>query len=232
MTAAEVFVGDYGQLLGPSVTDYQRRAGLVPDGKIGAQTRSAIIADQRAARDSLWSGFRGSFGLLVRSEGHRPVPYHPTPESGVTLGYGWDLRWQNRADLERIWGGLFAPEDLEPLASALGLAGTAAASWVQQPLGRWYHVAEAAAVRLPQQAEPYWRAAISEWPELVDAPGTAQTAILDACYNAWVGPVRAARDACRAALTHPWRAAAAALEVYPGPRDRRQLEAALMRMGG
>lgn len=210
--------------------EYQAQAGLVADGLRGPMTMASQVADERAKHIAELSSYRGSFGLLVRCEGHRGVPYVPesSATSGVTLGFGWDLAHQSAADLWRIWNGLWHPVSrFEELEGCLGLKGEKARRWLQSHgAGRWWFTQHDAAERLPHQAAPYWLAALREWPALADAPALAQTVLMSVVYSSWTAPVRYVALAFGPAVD--WQEAADRL-AQTGDTPRRKLEADLLR---
>lgn len=54
------------------------------------------------------------------------TPVWPTPESGITIGVGYDLRFVDRAGLVADWGDVLSAGDIERLAGVLQKPGTAA----------------------------------------------------------------------------------------------------------
>ena len=214
-----------------TLREYQAQAGLVADGLHGPMTMASQCADERGRDLAALQSFRGSFGLLVRCEGHRGVPYVPdgSETSGVTLGFGWDLAHQGAADLCRIWSGLWEPrERLVELEECLGLRGAKARRWLQSHgAGRWWHTQYDAAMRLPLQAVPYWLAAIHEWPALVDEPAVAQMVALSVTYSGWLESLRRLRNAAGVGIDWARAADAHSGSFTAGPRQK--LEAELLR---
>lgn len=205
---------------------YQSDSGLGVDGKAGDESRAALVADLQERGGPSW--FLGSYGLLIACEGHVGQPYKPAGEgAGVTVGFGWDLRWQTADAVRRIFARFWTPALLEELCTAVGLAGEDARRWLlAHPPKRWPIPAAEAGAVLPACAAPYWAKAVAECPELVGMPPRVHTVVISATYSLWTGPIRAMRDALRRG---DWDSAAAALESQGGTPARRAREAALLR---
>lgn len=62
------------------------------------------------------SGGRDYYEKVIKSR-----PHWPGYASGITIGFGWDLGYHNRAELERAWRAHLGPTDMDRLAAALGL---------------------------------------------------------------------------------------------------------------
>lgn len=56
-------------------------------------------------------------------------PSHPSENSGVTIGVGYDLRFSKISNLRNDWGAYLTLADLEFLTPALGIKGTAASEF-------------------------------------------------------------------------------------------------------
>jgi peptidoglycan hydrolase-like protein with peptidoglycan-binding domain len=54
------------------------------------------------------------------------TPVWPTPQSGITIGIGYDLQFVNRAGLTDDWGDVLSAGDIDRLAGVLQQAGTEA----------------------------------------------------------------------------------------------------------
>jgi hypothetical protein len=219
--------GTFDPVTDELVRRYQRSSGLDVDGVVGDETSGALVADSE-----LWPGpipFKGSHGLLCAWEGLEAGPYVPfgSDTSGVTVGFGYDMRHQSAADLRRIFAGTWADALLDELCGAVGLKGPAARAWLAaHPPTRWPLTAEQAGRVLPLCAARYWAAAVAECPELPEMPPAVHTVLLSATYSLWVAPVRSMRAALRRG---DWAAAARSLAAQGGDPERRAAEAALLR---
>src|SRR3546814_9187622 len=60
-------------------------------------------------------------------ERHVTMPHFPGEASGVTIGVGYDLRFQEAADFEADWAGILTPAQLASLRPHLGKKGSRAA---------------------------------------------------------------------------------------------------------
>ncbi len=72
--------------------------------------------------------------LITGSEGFEPRVYHPSPASGVTIGYGYDLKSRKKElvvrDLMRVG---VTEKDAKLIAQGVGKTGTAATAFVKDP---------------------------------------------------------------------------------------------------
>ena len=62
----------------------------------------------------------------------KKAPHWPGGQSGVTIGLGYDLGWQSRAQFHADWGGLLTTTQLTRLEAALGKRGEAARQLTQR----------------------------------------------------------------------------------------------------
>ena len=216
------------ELSGAALIKYQADAGLVADGVLGPVTRAALIADEMATHVSDLIGFRGSLGCIIECEGFRGRPYVPrgSAGSGVTLDFGFDLGQQTHADFYRLYGHLWAGQESEWLATAIGWRGVNAQQWLKEhDAARWPITREQAAQILPRAAGPYWGAAVRACPALRDAPARVQTALLSLTYSAWTGPVELMRLAIDRG---DWAHVAETTRKIKGAKARREWEAGLI----
>jgi hypothetical protein len=94
---------------------------------------------------------------------HVAMPHFPGEASGVTIGVGYDLRFQEAADFEADWAGILTPAQMDALRPHLGKKGSDAA------------VAALSNMRIPFHAA--WKVFVSR----ALPRGIAQTA---RCYGA------------------------------------------------
>ncbi len=124
------------------------------DGDFGRGTESAVIEAQLLAGlpatgnadPALWTWLEQqpepsavipteAVTFIVREEvgsrkfydRHVAIPHFPGVESGVTIGVGYDLRFQEPADFEADWAGILTAQQMARLRPHLGKPGSAAA---------------------------------------------------------------------------------------------------------
>lgn len=87
--------------------------------EVSADARPGTRKLSSAARELILrheSGGRAHYEKKLKSR-----PHWPGFASGITIGFGWDLGYHTRADLERVWQPILGPAVTSRLAAALGL---------------------------------------------------------------------------------------------------------------
>lgn len=137
---------------------------------------------------SLLPGFRGDLAWLHAREGHRGVPYWPGGASGVTLDPGLDIHHADWTLVAAVLQPHLSASQFRRLKVArdLGRPGLEAKEAAKR-LSDIRISRELAAELLPQVADPYWRALVKRFPNLVDGPPAAHTALLSLGYNRGAG---------------------------------------------
>ena len=123
--------GDFGGGTEAAVKEAQQLAGLPVTGVADAATW-AWLESQPEPSDSIPIA---AVTFIVNEEvggrkyydRHVAMPHFPGEASGVTIGVGYDLRFQEPADFEADWAGILTPAQLAVLRPHLGKAGSKAA---------------------------------------------------------------------------------------------------------
>lgn len=144
--------GDQGESV-RQLQQWLNRVGamLVSDGDFGIGTERGIkyaqdVASQPVsgrADQALWSWLevqkdpypplhtegvafiaREETGGLAYYEAITRWPHYPGLSSGITIGVGYDLRFNTEADFRQMWGDLLSPDLMEGLSRDIGKAGT------------------------------------------------------------------------------------------------------------
>jgi GH24 family phage-related lysozyme (muramidase) len=79
----------------------------------GARTLSAAARELIVRHES---GGRAFYEQVIKAR-----PHWPAFSSGLTIGFGWDLGFHTRAELEQVWGPRLGAPAVGRLAAALGL---------------------------------------------------------------------------------------------------------------
>lgn len=123
--------GDFGRGTEAAVKEVQELAGLPVTGIVDAATWG-WLENQPEPSDEIPTE---AVTFLVREEvgsrkfydRHTAMPHFPGEASGVTIGVGYDLRFQEPDDFEADWGDILTPAQMERLRPHLGKKGSAGA---------------------------------------------------------------------------------------------------------
>lgn len=123
--------GDFGRGTEGALREAQMLAGLPVTGVADAATW-AWLESQPEPSDVLPTEavtfiVREEVGSRKFYDQHVAMPHFPGEASGVTIGVGYDLRFQEPADFEADWGGILTPAQMDALRPHLGKKGSAAA---------------------------------------------------------------------------------------------------------
>jgi hypothetical protein len=167
-------------------------------------------------------------------------PHFPGAESGVTIGIGYDLRFQGPDNFEADWEGALSPEIIEDLRPCLGKKGSldvvAALGGIRIPFpAAWRVFTKSTLPRYVDQTR-------SAYPQFGGLPDGCRGALVSLVYNrgtALSGESRREMKAIQFRLsTGDFPGVAAEIEamkrLWPnsqGLRDRRDREAELWRKG-
>lgn len=111
------------------------------------------------------------------------MPVWPTPESGITIGIGYDCQFVDRAELAADWGDLLSPDLVEKLAGVLQKVGSAEllamVSAITVPLGA------AMTVFAKRSVPKYLKQVRSIYPQVDDSSlsPAQRTALVSLVYN-------------------------------------------------
>lgn len=168
----------------------QDHLGVPADGLIGPVTLTAI---ERALKiknpDTEYHLVvsQKSIDLITQHEGFRATPYVPSDESGITIGFGYDLSQQSKTQFKRDWGDILYEGNVASLLY-FGFKGTGetAREWAR-------HLTEKCYVRIPRGAAEhvfyqrtlprYAKDTRRAYPGVEFLPHDAQGAILSLVYN-------------------------------------------------
>lgn len=183
-------------------------AMLLVDGDFGPGTEAAV-ADARVvlnrpgppeADDALLEALAGAPELspeltgpgitfIGREEVSSPAAYRrrfrhpvwPTPDSGITIGIGYDLRFVNEAKLEADWGKVLPTDTIARLVPALGTRGSddrlTKVADVDVPLPA------AITVFLTRMMPEHIGNTRKAYPGLDDLPAARRTALISLVFN-------------------------------------------------
>jgi peptidoglycan hydrolase-like protein with peptidoglycan-binding domain len=108
-------------------------------------------------------------------------PVWPTPDSGITIGIGYDLRFVKEAKLKGEWGDVLPPETIARLVPALGTRGSAdllaKVADVDVPLPA------AITVFLTRMMPEHIGNTRNAYPGLDDLPPARRTALISLVFN-------------------------------------------------
>ncbi|WP_340117538.1 peptidoglycan-binding protein [Pelagibius sp. 7325] len=123
--------GDFGRGTESAVVEAQLLAGLPVTGIADADTW-AWLENQPDPSDKI--PVEAVTFIVSEEVGGRKfydknvaVPHFPGEASGVTIGVGYDLRFQEPDDFEADWEGILTPQQMAVLRPHIGKAGSAAA---------------------------------------------------------------------------------------------------------
>jgi hypothetical protein len=175
----------------------QRHLGVPADGLVGPATltalENALFEDPQAAAvsDYALTVSRKSLNLIVRHEISSAAYYRrflsrptwPGGSSGVTIGIGYDLGYNNASQIRKDWTGKLSEVDLEKVLVVSGLKKDAA----RQALGGLKSVTvpleSARAVFYESTLGRYAALAAKTYPGIDDLAHDAQGALLSLIYN-------------------------------------------------
>ena len=112
-------------------------------------------------------------------------PYWPGGMSGITIDPGVDLGHVDRNTLLDNYSEIMTPEQLNEAISLKGVRNRRASNALFElnDLSRFRISREDAKRIFPSVATPYWNGLLKRWPEIEDAPGSVQTAMLSLSFN-------------------------------------------------
>ncbi len=123
--------GDFGGGTEGAVKEAQETADLPVTGIVDAATWSALEALPEPSpvipTEAVTFIVHEEVGGRKYYDRHVAIPHFPGEASGVTIGVGYDLRFQEPADFEADWAGILTPQAMDSLRPHLGKKGSAAA---------------------------------------------------------------------------------------------------------
>ena len=120
--------GDFGPATERAVRDAQAEAGLPETGIADQATWDWLEARPEPSPDlpteAVTFIVREEVGSRAFYERHTAMPHFPGVDSGVTIGIGYDLRFQAPEDFERDWALELTAEQMDLLRPHLGRKGS------------------------------------------------------------------------------------------------------------
>ncbi|RJX32407.1 MAG: hypothetical protein C4531_06490 [Desulfurivibrio sp.] len=236
--------GDFGQATERAVLEAQRLAGLPVTGVADQQTWDWLTAQPLPSPDLSTADVTFVVKEEVSSRDYydktAAFPHFPGEESGVTIGIGYDLRFQGPDNFTADWGNELRVEDLEKLRPCLGRRGSAAAVAKLRSIKVSFPIAWRVFTRstLPR----YVAQTRSAYPQFAELPDGCRGVLVSLVYNRGTGMDGDARREMQAIGAHlagrDFSRVAGEIEamkrLWPGSRglrERRDREAELWRKG-
>ena len=123
--------GDFGPGTEAAVKEAQDIAGLPVTGIADAATWDWLESQPEPSdvipTEAVTFIVREEVGSRKYYDQHVAIPHFPGVESGVTIGVGYDLRFQEPADFEADWAGILTPSEMAALRPHIGRKGSAEA---------------------------------------------------------------------------------------------------------
>lgn len=122
--------------------------------------------------------------FILPWEGYSKVPYVPasSDQSGVTIGYGYDLGQQTQSSAQQILSKYYTPEQVTRLLHTIGQQGGQARAFVTSLADITISKEKAFTFAL-ELKNIYSSSVISIYPEAIDPPADAAGALLSLIYN-------------------------------------------------
>ncbi len=121
--------------------------------------------------------------LIFEYEGIDQPGDWPGGDSGITLGYGYDLGYESADGFTTDWKAILVPDDFDALTKVVGLKG-AAAEAKAPALKKIKIKADAAQSVFLERSVPKYQAQTQKaFPGVDDLPGDVQGALFSLVYN-------------------------------------------------
>lgn len=211
MNHRELNRGDKGQDVVHLQTLLNRiGAMLVPDGDFGGGTERAVryaqeIADQSvtgSADEELWIWLysypepypplaTNGVALIAREETggihyYNAVtrwPHFPGEQSGITIGVGYDLRFNSEADFRDLWSPHLPPETMEELSEDIGKSGTKKRANELKRIGIEIPFQAAWAVFIQKTLPRFFELTRAIYPSLPRLPDLCRSVLVSIVFN-------------------------------------------------
>lgn len=177
--------GDFGPGTEGAVKEAQLLAGLPLTGVVDAATWNWLENQPEPSKDipteAVTFIVREEVGSRKFYDRHTATPHFPGEESGVTIGVGYDLRFQEPEDFEADWGDILTPQQMAVLRPHLGKKGSAEAVTALEDLKIPFHAAWGVFVKnaLPRSV----RQTESCYGSLSELPPLCRGALVSLVYN-------------------------------------------------
>jgi GH24 family phage-related lysozyme (muramidase) len=124
-----------------------------------------------------------AFDLIVNFEGMGQPRQWPGGQSGVTIGYGYDLGYVTAAQFQSDWGDHLSTDVTDKLKTAIGLKGIPAKNKAAQLTSVVINRDDALAVFRDKTIPSYQAQTAKAFPGLESLPLDAQGALVSLVYN-------------------------------------------------
>ncbi len=177
--------GAFGPGTEAAVREVQALAGLPATGTSDAALWTWLEAqpepDPRFSTEGVTFVCREEVGGRSFYDSHAATPHWPGGESGVTLGMGYDLRFQSESQFEADWGDVLDADDMADLRPWLGAQGSADAVAGLQHIR--IPITAAWRVYLKRSVPRYWELTLEAYPEAQDLSPLCRAVLLSLVYN-------------------------------------------------
>ena len=177
--------GDFGPGTERAVKECQALAGLPQSGRCDIALWDWLEAQPEPAALFSTEGVtfvcREEVGGRGYYDQHAATPHWPGGESGVTIGMGYDLRFQSEDQFTADWGDSLDPDALADLKPWLGQQGSAEAAAGLQHIR--IPITEAWRVFLRRSVPRYWDLTLEAYPEAQDLSPLCRAVLLSLVYN-------------------------------------------------
>jgi GH24 family phage-related lysozyme (muramidase) len=181
--------GHYGRITTAAVARFQRSRGLLDDGIAGPITMAALFEDDPSKR-FVWIS-QAAVDLIIESEitsesvynRRYQRPIYPGQQSGVTIGIGYDLGYNDEAQIREDWSDLVNAVTLRRLLSASGIKGASAQNKILRMQDILIPFDAAKQVFLERTLPRYTDMALRAYPGLDKLRPSALGAIVSLVFN-------------------------------------------------
>jgi hypothetical protein len=167
-----------------------QKYGLTIDGEDGPKTWTAIATELDClppppdTRNRPWLAIpQEAFDLILHSEGIDQPWKWPGLDSGISIGPGFDLSSETRAEVEEAWSPYLSADQIRRLQVAVGVSGQAARAIAPNFRDITVTRAQSDDVFYRVIVPKYYRQMASAFPGVERLPGPAQGALLSCGYN-------------------------------------------------
>jgi GH24 family phage-related lysozyme (muramidase) len=124
-----------------------------------------------------------AFDMILKFEGMGQPRQWPGGESGVTIGYGYDLGYVTADQFRSDWGDHLSADVMNKLIPAVGLKGTSAKNKAAQLAGVTVDKDSSMAVFRDKTIPSYEAQTAKAFPRLEQLPSDARGALVSLVYN-------------------------------------------------
>jgi len=122
-------------------------------------------------------------GGLNYYDQHTRLPHFPGEQSGITIGVGYDLRWQNEASFRALWSRHLSEEAINELAKDIGKKGSQPRVEVLQQMGIDVPFSAAWPVFVEHTIPDYYAQTKAIYPSMPRLPALCRSTLVSLVYN-------------------------------------------------